>query len=135
MDAQSDLRTLEEGYLDRASSTIEKAVALLRDAAAAFKVDDVKTVEAKLWEAAAELEYVASVLSVLYDFGEIYPDSKKRDDSPSEGVLSQICEGLLNLLGYVKSDPKRVYGEVRIAIHGIRRVQVYLRARMFSSKG
>lgn len=120
---------MDKGYLDKASSAIERTVGFLRDATAAFKVDDVKTVDAKLWEAAAELEYAASVLSILYDFGGIYQDSKRLDEAPQESNLKQICEDLLNLIGQLKSDPERVYDEVRIAIHYIRRVQAYLRAR------
>ncbi len=80
------------------------------------KIDDV-------WKIASELEYISSLLSIIFELGDYYPDFDNSEDMNITKLMINIKESLNDINEMIRKDPKEGYKIIRSAIHNTRIVQ------------
>ncbi len=76
-----------------------------------------------LWNIASELEYIASMISIAYGFGDFYPSKDIPNELELEELLNLIKYSLTDLNNLIDGNPKQAYEVLRGSIRYTRMAQ------------
>ena len=82
-----------------------------------------ENVEKDLWQINAELEYVASLISITSDLMDFNPNTDVPDDMNINKILTFVQNNLSDVRMLINNDPREAYEKIRIVISYIRTVQ------------
>jgi len=110
----------------------EKAIKVIKDSIE--KIDGVlaelstgkkgSNISAEIWKILAELEYAASVLSIIYGLMNFNPNLNNNLNDFSLGhILVKSQDLLYEALKDLKTDPKRAYIKLRNSINSLKQAQ------------
>ena len=80
-------------------------------------------VEEDLWRIAAELEYAASMISIIFGLGDFNPNVNNLDESELGGILILIQDNIVSALALIDKNPREAYAGIRAAIRYTRLAQ------------
>lgn len=76
-----------------------------------------------IWKIASELEYIASMVSIVFGFGDFYPRKDIPNELELEELLNLIKDSLTDLNDLIDGNPKEAYERLRASIRYTRMAQ------------
>jgi len=117
--SEQDLKAI--AAISKASKIIDEAVSLLIE-------KKIGALDLKLWQIAAELEYVSFLVSVSHRLADYFPNLSDVDQNKEtlDSLIGKIQKTLENAGSILLSNPREVYDRAKKATTLVRRAQSML---------
>jgi hypothetical protein len=86
-----------------------------------------------LWHISAELEYMASLISITSNLIDVYPNLKVQNDLTLKEIVTFAKKNLADLDESITKNPEENYERIRLAIAYVRSAQFKLNSVLKSS--